>query len=588
MNLKKVLLLCALTALALALFVGCGSNNEDPVPDEPAATETPATPEATEAPTETEPALVPDELVTLRVFSMLANTSGMQDNTYWGEIIRNDLNVQIDLLPAGDEADARLAVLMASRDLPDIVVFRDNPALVTDAIEAGFLVNLDDHHPLIPDILANAHMGLQFMRDNISMGTGRAYAVPNRITNQVNRLGSVSGPYLRWDLYTELGMPHMAAIEDYLEVIQQMLELEPYNLYGQRNLGFSIFSDWDGNVSWPVRIVTEMFGVTQDGFGFSEVNFANNNSITSIYDDNSYFRRAIRFFNQAHQMGIMDVDIITDTFSDYIEKANAGRILFQLLSWTSWAYETEETRNSMRSYKGVFFDEARHIFPTPPYVGDNSWNAVSATSNHIDRALQLLNYMYNFDALWHLAWGEQGIAWDLTPAGRPYRTARGWEMFNNHLPFDNGGFISEGLNVMNFFGMPWHVTHPRFNARMDELDWATTEHTPPDFAVDVSWREATGAFDSVEYAYNRGIFVTRPFIPPLPPMPDDLQRILDQVSAENYSFTYRMILANSDAEFDALWDELVHRAYGMGAAEVNDWVRDQFAISLAEGARYMY
>ena len=588
MKLKKVLLLCIIVALALALFAACARDEDEPAADD-TTPDTTVTDPQDDPPEDDTPTEVDDsELVTLRVFSMAANTSGLQDNSYWAELIRQDLNLVIELLPAGDEADSRLAVLMASRDLPDITVFRDNPVLVTDAIEAGFLLNLDDHHNAIPNVLANAHHALQFMRDNISMGTGRAYAVPNRVTNQVNVMGSVSGPYLRWDLYTELGRPHMSTLEDYLYVIQQMLELEPENPHGQNNFGFSIFTDWDGNVSWPVRIVTEMFGVTQDGFGFSEVNFGNNNEITSIYDDNSYFRRAIRFFNQAHQMGLMDPDIITDTFSDYIEKANAGRVLFQILSWTSWAYETEETRESMRSYMGVFFDEQRQIFPAPPYVGDNNWTAVSATSNHPDRALALLNYMYCFDALWHLAWGPQGIAWDLNAEGRPFRTALGYDMGNNHIPFENGGLISEGLNLMNFFGMPWHVTHPRFNARMDELDWPATEHTPPDFAVFESWREINNAFDSMEYARNHGIYVVSPFIPPLPPMPDDLARILDQVSAENYSFTYRMILAANDAEFDALWDELVSRAYGMGAGYVNEWIREQFAISLAEGARYMH
>ncbi|MCL2361295.1 MAG: extracellular solute-binding protein [Defluviitaleaceae bacterium] len=585
MKMRKVLLLCIIAAVALVLSAACSRDDDEPAAE---ATPEPAVEQQAEETPEPEPVTDDNEFVTLRVFSMAANTSGLMDNTYWGELIRQDLNLVIELLPAGDEADSRLAVLMASRDLPDITVFRDNPALVTDAIEAGFLINLDDHHDAIPNVLANAPMALQFMRDSISLGTGNAYAVPNRVTNQANIAGSVTGPYLRWDLYMELGMPQMIDLEDYLEVIAQMLDLEPENPFGQSNFGFSIFSDWDGNVSWPVRIITEYFGVTQDGFGFSEVNFANNNQITSIYDDNSYFRRAIHFLNQAHQMGIMDPDIITDTFSDYIEKANAGRVLFQLMGWTSWAYETEETRNSMRSYMGVFFENQRKLFPAPPFVGDSNWTAVSATSNHPDRALALLNYMYCYDALWHLAWGPQGIAWDLNPEGKPFRTALGWEMGNNHIPFENGGLISEGLNLMNWFGMPWHVTHPRFNARMDELDWPSTEYTPPDFAVFESWRSITGAFDSMEYAAQRGLYTIMPFVPPLPPMPDDLQRILDQVSAENYSFTYRMILAANDAEFDALWDELVHRAYGMGAQEVNDWVVEQFEISLAEGARYMY
>jgi hypothetical protein len=46
----------------------------------------------------------PAELVTLDVFSMRATTSGLQDNSYWADILKRDLNVQLNLLPAGDEA----------------------------------------------------------------------------------------------------------------------------------------------------------------------------------------------------------------------------------------------------------------------------------------------------------------------------------------------------------------------------------------------------------------------------------------------------------------------------------------------------
>ena len=531
-----------------------------------------------------------DSLVTLQVFSMASNTSGLQDNSYWADILRRDLNVLVELLPAGDEAASKLATLMASRSLPDIVLFKDNLTFVTDAIEARMLVNLDNNLAALPNVTANAPMALQFMRDKASGGTGAAYAVPTGTTNQVNRMGSVSGPYLRWDLYKAIGSPRLADIEDYLPVLRQMLALEPTNRDNQINYGMSIFKDWDGNVSWPVRIICEMYGVTQDGLGFMEVNF-NTGELTSIYNDNSYFKRAIKFFNSASQMRLMDPDLITDTFNDYTDKANAGRSLFQLLSWTSWAYETEETRNSMRSYKGVFFDNQNMIIPTPPYVGGangNNWLAVSSSSNHINKALQFVDYMFDYDALWGLAWGERGIAWDVGADGKPYRTQLGWEMRNNNLPFSNGGLISEGLNVMNLYGLPWFVVNPKYGARMDELDWPRSENAPADYVVDIDWRAATGAYDDIDYAYKRGIYVEKPFVMPMPPFPDNLQGILDQVSAENKTFTYQMIVAANDAEFNALWARLVERARGMGADQVNDWVRENFRANAADGARYMY
>jgi putative aldouronate transport system substrate-binding protein len=392
---------------------------------------------------------------------MPANTSGLQDRSYWADILKEDLNVQIELLPAGDDAASKLAALMASKDLPDVVVFKDNTTYIADAIEAGLIESLDDHSDLLPNVYNYAASALQYIRDTVSNGTGKAYAVPTQVTSQANKSGSVTGPYLRWDLYKQLGMPKLESIEDYLDVVKSMLELEPTNPAGQTNYGFCLFKDWDGEVSWPVRLICEMHGVTQDGYQFSEANFSTG-EISSIYKDDSYFKKALKFFNKANQMGLMDPDLVTGNFDDYVEKVNAGRSMFQLLSWTSWEYETEETRNSMRSYKGVFFDEERMIISTPPYVGGaggNQWYAISSTSKNKDRALEYLNYMYGPDNLWKLAWGEKGIAWDTSADGKPYRTEKGWEMKNNNLEFENGGKIADGLNVINAYGLPWFYTN---------------------------------------------------------------------------------------------------------------------------------
>ena len=586
---KKQLTAIMLCSLMLAsILLGCDSSRGNSPSSDPAST-----PEQTEesvAPvSDTSDSETPDEeLVTLQVFSMPSNMSGLQDNSYWAEILQKDLNVQIELLPAGDEAETKLSALMASNNLPDLVVFKDNVTFVTDAIEAGLIINLDEHMDALPNVAANAKNALQLMRDKNSLDTGAAYAIPTGVTNQVNEAGEAGGPYLRWDLYTQLGSPELKEIEDYLPVLADMLELEPTNSADQPNYGMTIFDDWDSNVSWPVRMITEMYGVTQDGLGFIERNH-DTGSMTSIYDDNSYFKRAIKFFYSANQMGLMDPDLITDGWDDYVEKVNAGRSMFQLLSWTSWAYETEDTRNSMRSYKGTWFDSAKVILDVPTYTGGangNSWYAISSSSKNTDKALAFLDYMYNADNLWTLAWGEQGIAWDVNENG-PFRTETGWKMKNDNLPFANGGTIGEGLNVINAYGIPWTAVNPTYGKRMDEVDWEKMEDAPAAYAVDEDWSEKMNARDGVDYLLKHDMYVTPQYVPALPAFPDNLQAIVDQLSGENKVATYKMIVAADDAEFDALWSALVETAQGLGADEVNDWVIENYDINLAEGEKYM-
>ena len=67
---------------------------------------------------------------------------------------------------------------MVSGDLPDVVIFKDDYKYVTNAIEANLLVNLDEHQDALPNAYANAINGIEYFRDNVSLNTGVAYAIP--------------------------------------------------------------------------------------------------------------------------------------------------------------------------------------------------------------------------------------------------------------------------------------------------------------------------------------------------------------------------------------------------------------------------
>ncbi|MCL2003181.1 MAG: extracellular solute-binding protein [Oscillospiraceae bacterium] len=585
---KKTLSFILAALMLLALAAGCasdspsgnGGGNTDPSTDPGGSNTDPNTNGGTSDPA--------DELVTLQLFSMASNDSGLQDRSYWAEILKEDLNIQLEMLPAGDDAADKLLALMASGSLPDIVVFKDDLTYLTDAIEANFLINLDEHLDKLPNVTANADGALQFIRDFASRDTGNAYAVPLGVSNQYNKMGSVVGPYVRWDLYKELNSPKLADIEDYIPLLKQMVDLEPTTPEGQRTYGISLFSDWDGVVPWQVRILCEMYGVTQDGLASIEYN-VNTGTLTSIFDDSSYFKRILKFLFDANQEGILDPDIVTNSWGDYWDKASAGRMMFSYFDWTVGTYDTTEKKEAGNTYKGVFFDNQRKIINAPPYVGGDGgswWIAVSSSTQNLDKALAYVNYMFDHDGLWRLAWGEQGIAWDLGSDGKPYRTPLGWEMRNDSLPFANGGLIAEGINIPATRGLTWSTIHPKFGARMDELDWTRGSGAPEEFAVDVEWRTVMNALDDIDYGYKNGLIAEKPFILPMAPMPDEVKAIADQVEAESKAYVYRIILANNEETFNSLWDELVTRTAGMGVATVEDWVRDSFNTAKNQGSQY--
>lgn len=528
-----------------------------------------------------------EDIVTLQVFSMQSNTSGLQDNSYWAEILRRDLGIQIELMPAGDQAGDKLDSYMVSGELPDIVIFKDEYKYITNAIEANLLVNLDEHQDALPNAYANAINGIEYFRDNVSLDTGFAYAIPNSVTTQSSDSGITgAGPYLRWDLYKQLGYPVVTDLEDYLKLLEDMLALEPTNPDGQKNYGISLFSDWDGIFCYPARVLSEFTGVTPQGFNFQERDFVNN-TFTSIFDDASAYKRALKFYFTANQMGILDPDSMTQGFGDYWDKATAGRVLFSFWSWGFGSYATAEKDNQGIGYKPVYFANEKQVREDgPQYIGSKNAFAIGKNTKNLDKALAFIDYMYSYDGLWNLALGDQGIYWDLNADGAPYITELGWKMKNEVLAFPNGGVVGDGLNTINAYGMPWLVKHPVYGYRMDTEDWIRTEFTPADSALVVDWRETMGADNDLDYITKHDLSVMPPFAP-MNPAPDDIELIVNRIGDMAKTESWKMIFAKDEAEFEALFDAMGEKAIGMGVETADSWIIETYNAALENGAEYM-
>ena len=578
---KKRLICLALAAMLLLALAACSTSpTTSPNTDAP-NTDAPNT----DTPENTTPD--PDEpITTLQVFSMPSNTSGLQDNSYWAEILREDLNVQIEMMPAGDQAVDKLQTYMSAGKFPDIVIFKDDYTQVSNAIEAGLLINLDEHQAALPNAFANAANGIEYFRNEVSNGTGLLYALPNGVTTQSSTAGiTSSGPYLRWDLYAQLGYPEIVELEDYLSVLQQMLDLEPTNPDGQKNYGISIWSDWDGDFNYPARVVQEFYGVSPEGFGFVERDYVNN-TFTSIFDDSSYYKRALKFYYTANQMGLLDPDSLTHGFGDYWGKAESGRVMFSYWSWGFGGYNTDDKTSEGIGFKPVYFTNEKQLSDDgPKYIGGQNAYAISKDTQYLDKALQFVDYMYSYDGLWKLALGKQGEYWDLDGT-TPYVTERGWEMKAQNLEFAAGGLVGAGLNTINSFGMPWFVKHPVYGYRMDTEDWEKKDFAPEDSALDMAWRDYMKADNDLDYLSQHNMTVMPPFAP-MGTIPDDIaetkSRIADTVKTESW----KMIFAKNDAEFEKLFSDMGEKAMGMGADTVDQWMITTYETALVDGAQYM-
>ncbi|MDR0670369.1 MAG: hypothetical protein LBF95_09845 [Treponema sp.] len=508
---------------------------------------------------------------------------GVLENHHMAQILREDLG--IILYWTGGDRDVYNAEIAARRLQRDIMQIPDGQMLAA-MIQAGLIVNLDDHRDKLPNVYANIPSAVQYFRDYNSAGTGKLYALPVGPSNRSQQYGTLNyGPYLRWDYYTELGMPALNELEDYLPLLKRMVDAHPLNDEGQTVYGISLFSDWDGTYMATIEPILAMYG--KEYKGHSELDYPTN-TFKSVFDNDSYYKRMLQFFFNANQMGLVDPDSLSNGYPDYNAKASAGRVMFNFWSWGFGGFVTTARNESGIGFRLVpFTNEVMKSNAGPSYIGGSaSFAVISKDTQHLDKALALLDYSYSYDGVWNIYNGRRGVKWDLDENSEPYLTELGWQIQNGAAPWPAGGTQGETLAYLAMQTLDPRAIHPVYKRQIDTKDWVRKSYIPPDPLLTRDWQEKMGARDDIEYLYSRNMAV-EPSLAPMETPPENIQILENRVGEVVKTLSWQMVFARNQAEFDRLFAQMGEQARGIGVETVQKWYADAYAKAVAAGAKYM-
>lgn len=227
MKLKKILALTLASAMTFSL-IGCGSKTttNESVTDTPKATATEApkstdAPEATATPTPelAEAAdladIIPQETLTLNVYSQLANYEGIQIG-WFADVVLEKFNVKLNII---NEGDGVFSTRMESGDLGDLVVFGNDGDQYKQAVEKGMLFDWEDEDLVKnygPTIFKNMSAALE---KNRKISNDNVYGIGFNVALNGGSFGDFDyHPDIRWDLYQQIGSPAINTLEDYVDV----------------------------------------------------------------------------------------------------------------------------------------------------------------------------------------------------------------------------------------------------------------------------------------------------------------------------------------------------------------------------------
>lgn len=356
-----------------------------------------------------------EEIVTLQVLIIEQGVKWNENHDHAvAKHIAEKLGVKLEFIASDEESFSRM---IAGGDLPDIV--RAEPVKYgKQLIEGGLIIPMD---PMLDtygkDIMDNIPTVVEHSRAQWSAGHNQLYFLPPQVQMEASPEYPplTIGPTIRWDYYREIGAPEFHTPDELLDVLQKIVDKHPETPEGLPMLGVSMWQDWG---LWPYVIPFAWY--TMQSYGNSELmvrTLGEPHYQNILTEEDSTYWVAMDFYNKAKRRGLLDPDSLTMKQRDYLSKASAGQLVIGPAIWAMGDF------NSLHAKEGKGYI----VLPT----GKRAWSggatplgwsgksyAITKSSKHPEKAMQLLNFLYSYEGVRTLYSGIEGVHWDVIE-GKP-------------------------------------------------------------------------------------------------------------------------------------------------------------------------
>lgn len=521
--------------------------------------------------------IIPEETVTLNVFSQTANYSGEQIG-WFAKVMLDRFNVKLNIIPDPD-GEGVFATRMESGDLGDIIIFGGDMDKYNQAVEKDMLFDWNDEDLVAnygPYIQENMSAALEH-NANISGGTtyGFGYDVGTNATDLKN---FDYHPDIRYDLYKEIGSPEIKTLEDYADVLEQMVKACPKSDSGKQTYGVSLFPDWDGDMVMFVKATAALYGWDEFGFGLYNVNTQEYQD--ALADDGMYLR-CLRFYNDLYQRGLLDPDSSTQTYDNCIEDYTDGGAFFNIFSWMgATAYNTPEHLADGKAMLAVpAADEQALVYGCSIYGNDRIW-AIGANTEYPELCMAIINWLSTPEGCMTYNYGPKGVTWDYDENGKTVFTDLGkltnkdkeTEMTDGYT-----GTYKDGNYQMNNTTWSLDATNPESGEKYNYQKWESELNSEVSeientWRTDMGFANANEMLENSNYSLSLGTEFTKSV------KDDELQIIWNQVQTCIKEYSWKAIYAKDDAEFDSIVAEMKSKAEEYGYQKCVEFQQNEAVI----------
>lgn len=570
MKLKRLVSTFLATAMVATVLVGCST------PSTTGGTPTPTTAATNNnQPSGSTGSTSFDKPLTIEMYNVAANYQGVQSG-WFAKVLKDNLNIELNIIAPQVAGDAIYQARASAGNLGDLVLLERSD--FADCVKTGLVREITN------EIKSTKYL-TQYM-DQINVfntslegnASGKIYGIPVEMTNTGPTAYSqdviYSSPLLRWDLYKELGMPDINDLDGLLDVLEAMKKAHPTNPDGDPAYPFSLWADWDGGdgmmgIANVVQLTT-WYGEKIKGSVIVKPNY----TYTPLTDKNATYYKILNFLNKGYRRGLVDPDSGTQNWDAACAKMSNGQVYLMWYSWQVGFWNSQDRLKNGNAFIFVPVKDQYYYADSDTYYGSGRIIGVGSKVDEekYQRIMAFLDWYTSPESLEYQHNGIKDFTYEIRDDGKYYVKYDNALMDNLPTPAEwGGGGYKDGFNAFNQWIVASISTNPKTGEPYNSQYWSTYKEATMT-QMKREWAEKFGASEPVDYMKKNNVLFVSPNVSiTLPSDPSDISVIRNQCESILEDYTWRMIFAKDQKEFDAMWDEMSSQMDGLGFQQLVEY-----------------
>ena len=519
-------------------------------------------------------AMAEEAPLTIDIYDAAANYHGIQTG-WFAKVVKDRFNLELNIIAPQVAGNELYATRAEEGNLGDIVIVDKKD--FSDLLKAGLVRDISDKLPECENIMKFKDQ-IDVYNKGLTGEDGVYYGIPSEMTDTspTSLTDDViySSPMLRWDLYTEIGRPKLANLDDLLDALAKIHEIHPTNEDGDPAYPLTLWADWDGNDNM-IGIANVVQLTTWYGEKIKQSAILKpDNTFTEIYNRDAAYYKLTKFLNKAYQMGLVDPESGEQDWNSVMNKLSTGRADLMWYSWETGFWNSVDRLNNGTAFIFIPVADQLYYADADRYYGSDRMFGIGSMveGEKYDRIMEFLDWYASGEGCTFQHAGIEGLNYTVNEDGTftPYKD----NALMDNLPvpeeYGEGGF-NDGNNAINQWIVSSICVNPLTGERFAQKFWKSYKDMTMT-QMKKEWQEYFDAEDPVDYMKKNNQLLASPSVD-FTPAPDnnDIASLRVDVNKQLCQSTWQLIFAEDDDEFEALWDKMIEKLDGFGYKELYEF-----------------